>query len=165
MNLPLLALLGSTFPPTIFWSCISLPPPNPSARYKLSLSILSTCFFPRASVHCAYHIILGFFPLCCSSSSSLSLYTAVSLVLIHNCFAHLLFSPVSNTRICLMLDCTQSPEQSLAGFIGAQKIANSTGSVCGITNRWSLSSLESEDIMRMDYSHCLKTCWFLHGKA
>lgn len=108
---------------------------------------------------------LGFLAPVLQLNSSLTFYTAVTLFLIHDCSAHLLFSPVSSTRISLMLDCMQSPEQSLAGFIRARKIANSTGSACGTTNRWSLWSLESEDIMRMDYSHCLKTCWFLHSKA
>lgn len=68
-------------------------------------------------------------------------------------------------RISLMPHCMQSPEQSLAGFIEAQKIANSTGSVCGITNRWFLSSLESEDIIRMHYSCDWKPADFSMAKT
>lgn len=41
MNFPVLALLGSAFPPTLFWSCLSLPPPSSCV---LSLSILSKIF-------------------------------------------------------------------------------------------------------------------------
>lgn len=130
-------------------------PPNSSAQYTLSLHILATCFLPRASMHREYHIISFFPPVCCSSSYSLSFYAAVGLFFNAYlfCISSLdLFSPVPNMRISLTPHCMQSPEQSLAGFIRAQKIANSTGSVCGITNRWFLSSLESEDIMRMHYS-------------
>lgn len=41
MNFPVLALLGSAFPPTLFWSCLSLPPPSSCV---LSFSILSKIF-------------------------------------------------------------------------------------------------------------------------
>lgn len=90
MNLPVLALLGSAFPLTTFWSCLSLPAPSSSAQNVLSPSILSTSF--SSEPPCTGNITQywGFFPCAAPQPSLFSFCAAPGLVLIRICFSHLL---------------------------------------------------------------------------
>lgn len=74
--MPVLALLGSAFPPTLFWSCLS----PALTQHPLTKPLL------RASMHWEYHRILGFFSLFFNFSA------VPGLLLIWICFAHLLWA-------------------------------------------------------------------------
>lgn len=118
---------GTSFPPLelpTFWSCISLPPHNPSAQCMLSLSFLSTSSFPRASMHYEYHIISFFSPCTTPQATLLVSPQQQAHFLTRLVFSSSLelFSPAPNIRISIVPHCLQSPEQNLFGFIGAQKM-------------------------------------------
>lgn len=118
-NLPVLALLGSAVPPTMFWSCLSLLPP--STERALTQHPLTKLLL-RASMHWKKPLNIGVFPLGCPSTFSLWFLCSTTLGFNTNLFCTSPldpFSAVSKMGISLVPHSVRAPEQSWAGSVWA----------------------------------------------